>query len=83
MTEVLVTGGAGYIGSHMCVELLQAGYQVVVLDNLSNSSVQALEAVQRITQKRLEFVQADLRDGDALAEQYDVDLSTGQTWTLE
>jgi UDP-glucose 4-epimerase len=67
MSEVLVTGGAGYIGSHMCVELLQAGYQVVVLDNLSNSSARSLQAVQRITQKSLNFVEADLRDDVKLA----------------
>ena len=66
MSEVLVTGGAGYIGSHMCVELLQAGYQVVVLDNLSNSSARSLQAVQRITQKSLKFVEADLRDSAKL-----------------
>lgn len=66
MTEVLVTGGAGYIGSHMCVELLQAGYGVVVVDNLANSSARSLEAVQRITQKPLTFVEADLRDAAAL-----------------
>lgn len=63
---ILVTGGAGYIGSHACVELLQAGYQAVVLDNLSNSSVHSIEAVQRITQKQLKFVQGDIRDSDCL-----------------
>lgn len=62
MTRVLVTGGAGYIGSHMCVELLQSGYQVVVVDNLSNSSRRSLDAVERITQKPLSFVEADVRD---------------------
>ena len=66
MSEVLVTGGAGYIGSHMCVELLQAGYEVVVLDNLTNSSARSLQAVQRITQKSLQFVEADLRDSAKL-----------------
>ena len=66
MSEVLVTGGAGYIGSHMCVELLQAGHRVVVVDNLSNSSARSLQAVQRITQKSLAFVEADLRDTDKL-----------------
>ena len=71
MTEILVTGGAGYIGSHMCVELLQAGYRVVVLDNLSNSSANSLEAVQRITQKNLTFVKADLRDADTLRQVFD------------
>lgn len=66
MSEILVTGGAGYIGSHMCVELLQAGHEVVVADNLCNSSPKSLAAVQRITQKSLTFRELDLRDGDAL-----------------
>ncbi|MEM7081076.1 MAG: UDP-glucose 4-epimerase GalE [Pseudomonadota bacterium] len=64
--HILVTGGAGYIGSHMCVELLQAGYQVTVLDNLSNASVASLEAVQRITQRELSFIEGDIRDVDRL-----------------
>ncbi len=67
MSEILVTGGAGYIGSHMCVELIQAGHDVVVLDNLSNSSARSLQAVQRITQKPLTFVEADLRDANTLS----------------
>lgn len=66
MTEVLVTGGAGYIGSHTCVELLEAGYDLVVLDNLSNSSARSLQAVQRIAGKSLSFIEADLRDLDRL-----------------
>lgn len=63
---ILVTGGAGYIGSHMCVELLQAGHDVLVLDDLSNSSKKSLQAVERITQKSLSFVQGDIRDADLL-----------------
>ena len=59
---ILVTGGAGYIGSHMCVELLQAGYEVLVLDNLSNASVKSLRSVERLTQKELTFKQGDIRD---------------------
>jgi UDP-glucose 4-epimerase len=66
MSKLLVTGGAGYIGSHMCVELIQAGHEVVVVDNLSNSSARSLQAVQRITQKAITFVEADLRDGARL-----------------
>jgi UDP-glucose 4-epimerase len=66
MSKVLVTGGAGYIGSHMCVELLQGGHEVAVVDNLANGSRAALDAVQRITQKRLRFTEADLRDHDAI-----------------
>ena len=67
-TTLLVTGGAGYIGSHMCVELLQAGYRVVVVDNLSNASRDSLDAVQRITQQPLHFVEGDIRDADLLGE---------------
>ncbi len=65
-TTVLVTGGAGYIGSHACVELLNSGYQVVVVDNLSNSKVESLARVQQITGKSLTFYQADIRDKAAL-----------------
>jgi len=60
--SVLVTGGAGYIGSHTCVELLEAGYKVVVVDNLSNSKFESLNRVQAITGKQLEFHQVDLLD---------------------
>ena len=63
---ILVTGGAGYIGSHMCVELLDAGSRVIVLDNLSNSSMASLDAVQAITQKKLTFVNGDIRDDQLL-----------------
>ena len=64
--KILVTGGAGYIGSHACVELLNAGYEVVVVDNLSNSKEEALERVQEITGKSLKFYKADLLDAEAL-----------------
>lgn len=63
---VLVTGGAGFIGSHACIELLQTGYQVVVVDNLSNSKVESLSRVQQITGKSLQFYEADIRDKTAL-----------------
>ena len=66
--NVLVTGGAGYIGSHTCVELLERGYGVVVADNLVNSSAGALERVESITGKKLEFYQKDVRDRAALDE---------------
>ena len=66
--SILVTGGAGYIGSHTCLELLQAGYDVVVVDNLCNSSEKSLERVQEITGKPLTFYQADLLDVKALNE---------------
>jgi len=58
--RILVTGGAGYIGSHTCVELLNAGYEIVVMDNLSNSSLEALNRVKTITGKDFPFYQVDL-----------------------
>lgn len=66
--KILVTGGAGYIGSHACVELLQAGYGVAVVDNLSNSKTESLARVRQITGKALTFYQADIRDQAALSE---------------
>lgn len=59
---ILVTGGAGYIGSHTCVELLQAGYEVVVMDNLCNSSRKALDAVEEISGKKVIFYETDMQD---------------------
>jgi UDP-glucose 4-epimerase len=70
---ILVTGGAGYIGSHACVELLAAGYPVIVVDNLSNSKAESLKRVQRIAGKSLVFHQADLRDKAALSAIFDAD----------
>ena len=64
--RVMVTGGAGYIGSHTCVEMLAAGMEVVVVDNLSNSKEEALRRVREITGRPLTFIQADLRDRSAL-----------------
>ena len=67
MTEtILVTGAAGYIGSHACVELLDAGYDVVALDNLSNSSVEAIRRVEQLTGKKVPFHEVDLTDASAL-----------------
>ncbi len=63
---VLVTGGAGYIGSHTCVQLLNAGYEIVVLDNLSNSSEVALQRVEQISGQTVSFVHGDIRDRDCL-----------------
>ena len=64
--RVLVTGGAGYIGSHTCVELLEAGHSVTVVDNLCNSKEESLQRVREITGRDLDFARADLRDGAAL-----------------
>lgn len=66
--KILVTGGAGYIGSHTVVELLNAGHEVVVIDNLSNSSQESLKRVEEITGKAPEFYEADVRDGAVLDE---------------
>ena len=60
--QVLVTGGAGYIGSHTCVELLDAGYEVTVIDNLCNSNPESLKRVQELTGKTLKFYEGDVRD---------------------
>ncbi len=65
---VLVTGGAGYIGSHTCVELLNSGYDVVVMDNLYNSNEKALERVEQITGKKVTFYRADMLDREAVNE---------------
>jgi UDP-glucose 4-epimerase len=64
---ILVTGGAGYIGSHTCVELIEAGYNVVVIDNLSNSSPEALNRVEKITGTAPVFIEGDVRDPVLLA----------------
>ena len=74
--NILVTGGAGYIGSHTCVELLSSGHSVTVVDNLTNSSSVAIERVKRITGRDVRFELADIRDADALdrvlaSEQFD------------
>ncbi len=71
MATILVTGGAGYIGSHTCVELLQADYDVVVVDNLCNSSRESLKRVEEITGKQVTFYEVDLLDKPALTRVFD------------
>lgn len=66
MSTILVTGGAGYIGSHTCLQLLEQGDQVIVLDNLSNSSTEALHRIQRLANKALTFIEGDIRDSQLL-----------------
>ena len=66
MSKILITGGAGFIGSHTVVELLQAGQQVVVVDNFCNSSPVALQRVAEITGIAPEFVEADIRDRESI-----------------
>ena len=63
---ILITGGAGYIGSHTCVQLLAAGVEIVVVDNLSNSSFESLNRVKQISGKNFEFIEADIRDAAAM-----------------
>ena len=64
--RVLVTGGAGYIGSHTCLELLRSGYAVHVIDNLCNGHLEALERVQRISGQHVGFTNCDVRDSKTL-----------------
>jgi len=66
MKTILITGGAGYIGSHACVEFLNAGYDIVVLDNLCNSSPESLRRVRELTGLDFPFVEGDIRDRDLL-----------------
>ena len=63
---ILVTGGTGYIGSHTVVELQSAGYDVVVMDNLSNSSMKVLDRIEAITGKKVPFYEADIRNREDL-----------------
>jgi len=64
--NILVTGGAGYIGSHTCVALLEAGYTVIIADNLCNSNVETLERIEHITEKKITFYQIDVTDEIAI-----------------
>lgn len=76
MKSILVTGGAGYIGSHTVLELLNKNHHIVVLDNLSNSSQESLKRVESLTGKNIDFIKADILDADALNKvfnEYDID----------
>jgi UDP-glucose 4-epimerase len=64
--RVLVTGGAGYIGSHTCVEILEVGHEVFVIDNLANGHEAAIDGVRGITNCKLKFMNADIRDANML-----------------
>ncbi len=68
MARCLVTGGLGYIGSHTCVELLEAGHNVRIVDNLSNSKLAVLDRIEEISGQRPEFIKADIRDRNAMRE---------------
>ena len=71
MTKILVTGGAGFIGSHTCIELLNNGNEVVVVDNLYNASKKSLEVVERVTGKKVTFYEVDIRDEEKLNEVFE------------
>jgi UDP-glucose 4-epimerase len=74
--RILVTGGAGYIGSHTCIELIKAGYEVIVVDNLCNSSLESLRRVEKLTDSCIPFHKVDVRDKAGLTrvfEQYSID----------
>ena len=66
--KVIVTGGAGYIGSHTCIELLEAGHEVLVIDNLSNGHEAVFDRIQNITNCEIGFINADIRNTNVLEE---------------
>jgi nucleoside-diphosphate-sugar epimerase len=66
MKTILITGGAGYIGSHACIEFLNAGYDIVVLDNLCNSNPESMKRVRELTGLDFPFIEGDIRDRAAL-----------------
>ena len=68
--RILVTGGAGYIGSHTCVELLNAGHEIIIADNMNNAKPQSLDAIRKITGKDFKFYEIDLRDREAMEDMF-------------
>ena len=74
--KIMVTGGTGYIGSHTCIELIKAGYEIVVLDNLCNSSLESMKRVEKLSGSNIPFHKVDVRDKVALTQlfkQYSID----------
>ena len=63
---ILVTGGAGYIGSHTVIELIEAGYELIVYDNFSNSNIESIKMVEDIVDKKIITIEGDIRDEDSL-----------------
>ena len=81
--KILVTGGAGFIGSHTCIELLNNGNEVVVVDNLYNANKKSLEVVEKVTGKKVTFYEVDIRDEEKLNEVFETDkiaLYCGTGW---
>ena len=66
MNKVIVTGGAGYIGSHTCLKLIESGYEPIIIDNLSNTSIENIEGVESITNKKLNFYEIDCCSAEKL-----------------
>ena len=73
MAKILITGGAGYIGSHTALELLKEGYEVVVYDNLCNSSRESLKRVEELTGKSITFYEGDVMDAEALKAMFEAE----------
>ena len=71
--KILVTGGAGFIGSHTCIELLNNGNKVVVVDNLYNANKKSLEVVEKVTGKKVTFYEVDVRDEEKLNEVFETE----------
>ena len=69
--KILVTGGCGYIGSHTCVELLESGYEVVIVDNLSNSKEDVIDKIETITNKKVTFYKEDVANKEKLNDIFD------------
>ncbi|EIQ5852651.1 SDR family NAD(P)-dependent oxidoreductase, partial [Salmonella enterica] len=63
---ILVTGGAGYIGSHTCLALITKGYDIIVIDNLSNSSYESIRRVENLTNKKIKFIKSDIKERHCL-----------------
>ena len=79
---ILVTGGAGYIGSHTVVQLLSTGHEVLVLDNLCNANAKVMERITVITGKKANFVEGDVRDAAFLQKLFSLDMRLIQWFTL-
>ena len=69
--SILVTGGAGYIGSHTCIELIKAGYDIVVVDNFYNSKPEALKRIAELSGKQFTFYECDIRDAEGMSKVFE------------